>query len=56
MKRFILSASIVLLGLSAIAPAALAGNRRQASNPNEVSEAATFHDLIRYNRDARSKG
>lgn len=54
MKRFILSASVVLLGVSAIAPAALAGNKRQVSTRQEISETATFHDLVRHNRDARN--
>ncbi len=51
MKRFILSASLVVLGLSAIAPAAFA---KQVSTPRELSPTATIHDLVQNNRDMRS--
>jgi hypothetical protein len=51
MKRFILSASLVLVGLSAIAPAVSA---MQLSTPQEVSDMATIHDLVQHNRDMRS--
>lgn len=54
-SRFVLAATLVVLGLSAIAPAASATQKRQVSTPDEISETATFHDLIRHNRDARRK-
>ena len=62
MKRFILSASLILLGAAAISPAALANPAstgsvatKQVSTAREISENATFHDLIRFNRDSRGK-
>ena len=56
-RQLVLAASLVMLGLGAIAPtAAVASSHRQVSTAEEVSEDATFHDLIRNNRDARRKG
>lgn len=52
MKRFILSMSLVVLGMSAFTPVALA---KQASTPRELSEDATIHDLVLHNRDQRSQ-
>lgn len=54
-SRLVLAASLVILGFSALAPAASASQNRQVSTPEEISETATFHDLIRHNRDARRK-
>lgn len=31
-------------------------DKRQVSTPAEISEDATFHDLVRFNRRARNKG
>ena len=53
MKRFILSASLVLLGVATLAPVALASS--QASTPRQLSDGATITDLVRHNRDVRSK-
>ncbi|MFK8185326.1 MAG: hypothetical protein AB8B99_18280 [Phormidesmis sp.] len=54
-QRLVLAASLVALGLSAVAPVASANSgRRQVSSAAEISEDATFHDLIRHNRDARN--
>ncbi len=53
MKRFILSASVVMLGMSAFAPIASASS--QASTPDQISSEATIHDLVLYNRDVRDK-
>lgn len=53
-RRLVLAVSLVALGLSAVAPAASAGSKRQVSTTQEISEDATFHDLIRHNRDARN--
>jgi hypothetical protein len=50
MKRFIISAALVVLGFSAIAPAAFAN---QVSTPRELSPTATTHDLVQNNRDMR---
>ena len=52
MKRFILSASLVVIAAAALAPAALAG---QASTPQEVSDTATILELVRHNREVRNK-
>ena len=52
MKRFLLSASVVILGVSAFAPVALAG---QASTPREISEDASIHELVLHNRSVRDK-
>lgn len=53
MKRLILSASLVMLGLTALSPVALA---QQASTPDQLSENATIHQLVLHNRNARDKG
>ncbi|MGB3291594.1 MAG: hypothetical protein WBB01_01225 [Phormidesmis sp.] len=53
MKRFILSASVVMLGVSAFAPVAFASG--QASTPREVSEDASIHELVLHNREVRNK-
>lgn len=61
MKRYILSALTILIAATAVAPAAQAldtqtkGLRRQVSTPAELSEDATFHDLVRHNRRVRNK-
>lgn len=59
MKRYILSAFMLLIAATAMAPAAQAldtkGLRRQVSTPAELSEDATFHDLVRHNRRVRNK-
>ncbi len=51
MERFILLAIAVVLGTSAVAPAASA---KQASTASELSPTATIHDLVQNNRDMRS--
>lgn len=59
MKTYILSALTVLMAAAIVAPAAQAGTntvRRQVSTPAELSENATFHDLVRHNRRVRNKG
>lgn len=53
MKRFILSASAVVLGMSAFAPVALASS--QASTPDQISADASIHELVLFNRDVRDK-
>ncbi|MEL7510299.1 MAG: hypothetical protein AAFN42_23450 [Cyanobacteria bacterium J06554_1] len=60
MKRYILSAVTLLIAATAVAPAAQALDTqtslgRQVSTPAELSEDATFHDLVRHNRRARNK-
>jgi hypothetical protein len=54
MKRLILSATLILLGTSAmigaIAPVTFAN---QVSTPSELSPTATTHDLVQNNRDMR---
>ncbi|MGI8933479.1 MAG: hypothetical protein ACR2FS_05335 [Phormidesmis sp.] len=66
MKRLILSTLVVLLGAATLAPAGFAQrrqvrqipsgfSRQQVSTPSQLSEGATITDLVRYNRDARSK-
>ena len=52
MKRFILSASLVAIAATTLAPDASAN---QLSVPSELSETATFHELVLHNRDARNK-
>ena len=48
------------MAASVVAPAAQAletkGLGRQVSTPAELSEDATFHDLVRHNRRVRNKG
>jgi hypothetical protein len=53
MKRLILSASLATLIAAAFAPMALA--TRQVSTPQNLSEGSGLTDLVRHNRDARSK-
>ncbi|MGB3571102.1 MAG: hypothetical protein WA783_08725 [Phormidesmis sp.] len=53
MKRFILSASLIAIASTVLAPAAFASS--QASTPRELSESATVHQLVLHNRDVRSK-
>ncbi len=53
MKRFILSASAVMLGMSAFAPVAFASS--QASTPDEISPDASIQELVLHNRDVRDK-
>jgi len=53
MQRFILSASLIAIASTLLAPAAFASS--QASTPGELSEGATIHQLILHNRDVRSK-
>ncbi|NEQ52392.1 MAG: hypothetical protein F6K11_19995 [Leptolyngbya sp. SIO3F4] len=71
MKRYFLSTLTVLIAAVAIAPAAQANAlhtarlqhldtqtkafNRQASSSSELSEDATFHDLVRHNRRVRNK-
>lgn len=52
MKYLILSASLILLSATALAPAAFAG---QLSTPSSLSENATITQLVQHNRDVRSK-
>lgn len=52
MKYLILSASLILLSATALAPAAFA---RQLSTSSSLSENATITQLVQHNRDARSK-
>ena len=59
MKTYILSALTVVMAATVIAPAAQADGhtvRRQVSSPTELSEDATFHDLVLHNRRVRNKG
>ncbi len=53
MKRLILSTSLVMLVAAAFAPIASATG--QASTTQGLPEGASLTDLIRYNRDVRSK-
>lgn len=53
MKRLILSASLLVLGMGVLAPAALAAG--QVSTPQELSAEATIHDLVMHNREARNR-
>ena len=67
MKYFFLPTLILTMAAAAV-PAraeALSASRleiqaksslRQVSTPSELSEDATFHDLIRHNRRVRNKG
>ncbi len=59
MKRYLLSALTVLLAATAVTSAAQAntsfGPNHQVSTPSELSEDATFHDLLRHNRSVRNK-
>lgn len=71
MKRYLLSALTILLTATAVTSSAQANTisasrldsraktsavpRRQVSSPSELSEDATFHDLIRHNRRVRNK-
>ena len=54
MKRLMLSVSLLVLGMSAFAPAALARDR-QVSIPQELSADATIHDVVLHNRAARNR-
>ncbi|MEO0396789.1 MAG: hypothetical protein ACFB14_11170 [Leptolyngbyaceae cyanobacterium] len=67
MKYFFLPALILTMAAAAVPAQAetLSASRlevqtksalRQVSTPSELSEEATFHDLIRHNRRARNKG
>ncbi|MEL7351279.1 MAG: hypothetical protein AAF171_23785 [Cyanobacteria bacterium P01_A01_bin.116] len=51
MKRITLSALALVLTTMALAPAAQA----QVSTPQELGEATSFVEFVRYNRDARNK-
>lgn len=53
MKRLMLSAISLSLGLIALAPMALAMG--QVSTPDEISNNATIHDVYIHNLDARNK-
>ncbi len=59
MKRYLLSALTVLIAATAVTSAAQArtsfGPNHQVSAPSELSEDATFHDLLRHNRRVRDK-
>ena len=59
MKRYLLSALTVLIATTAVTTAAQAGTRfgpnYQVSTPSELSEDATFHDLLRHNRGVCDK-
>ena len=71
MKRYFLSALTVLIASTAVVSSAQAktidatrldvqaktrtGPNRQVSTPSELSEDATFHDLLRHNRRVRNK-
>ena len=58
MKRYLLSALTVLMATTAVTTAAQAGTfgpNHQVSTPSELSEDATFHDLLRHNRGVRDK-
>ena len=66
MKTFFLPALILTMAAAAVPAQAeplsashletQAKSNRQVSTPSELSEDATFHDLIRHNRRARNKG
>ena len=67
MKRYFLPALLLLMAATAVpAQAKTLGASRleakttvrtstQVSSPSEISEDATFHDLIRHNRRVRDK-
>ncbi len=58
MKRFFFALVLVSMGMGAIAPMAVASQRppnRQVSSPSELGEGATILDVIRHNRDIRSR-
>lgn len=58
MKRYLLSVLTVLIATTAVASTAQArvsGPNHQVSDPSELSEDATFHDLLRHNRRVRDK-
>ncbi|MEM6254202.1 MAG: hypothetical protein AAF821_14895 [Cyanobacteria bacterium P01_D01_bin.156] len=60
MKTYILSALTVLMAAATVVPAAQALEtssmvRTQVSTPEEISEDATFHDLVLHNRSVRNK-
>ncbi|NJM98625.1 MAG: hypothetical protein HC800_17020 [Phormidesmis sp. RL_2_1] len=58
MKRFFLSAVVVLLGMSTLVPMASANSGErgsQVSTTREVSESASLIDLVRHNRAVRNK-
>ncbi|ESA35999.1 hypothetical protein N836_09255 [Leptolyngbya sp. Heron Island J] len=59
MKRYLLSVLTVLVATTAVTSAAQAragfGPNHQVSTPAELSEDATFHDLLRHNRGVRDK-
>ena len=67
MKRYFLPALLLLMSVAAVpAQAETPGTSRltanagirpshQISSPSELSEEATFHDLIRHNRRVRNK-
>ncbi len=71
MKHYLLTALTVLIAATAITSSAQANtiaatrldtqaksarSNRQVSSPSELSDNATFHDLIRHNRRVRNKG
>ena len=53
MRRLIFSASLLVLGMGVLAPAALAGG--QVSIPQELSADATIHDVVMHNRNVRNQ-
>jgi hypothetical protein len=63
MQRLILCATLALMGLTALVPAASAQQvtqeaprfGSQMSTPDQISEDATLQDLILVNRDIRDK-
>ncbi len=55
MKRFILSAAVLMLGMSALAPAALANRGSQVSTVRQLSDTTTLTGLVNHSRDARGK-
>lgn len=59
MKRYFLSVLTVLITATAVTAAAEARTSfnasQQVSTPSELSEDATFHDLVRHNRRVRNK-
>ena len=58
MKRFVFAFVLVSVGMGAISPMVVASQRppnRQVSSPSELGEGATILDVIRHNRDIRSR-
>ncbi len=52
MKRLIISATLLAMGAIALSPIAASAQR---PNSRQISSASSIHELVQYNRDARSK-